>query len=373
MSTQLSRNRQWIGGAVVITALLLAPLLLSDFRLGLLGRFLAYAILALGLDLIWGYTGILSLGHGVYFGLGAYCAAMYLKLEATGGKLPEFMGYSGIEQLPFFWQPFRFAWLAFPLAMIVPAALAAMLGYFAFRSRIKGVFFSILSQALALVMVTLFLSQIGLIGGTNGITNFKTIFGHDINDSATQRAFYFLTVATLALTYVLCRWLVHGRFGKLLLAIRDAENRVRFTGYDPVGFKVFVYAISAALAGLAGVLFVLQVGLITPTEMDVPHSIRMVLWVALGGRATLIGPILGTLLVNFGENALSESYPAMWSLMMGVAFLACILFMPRGLMGLVNDANRWIKNRRERSSSTRIAEKSVTSHATTETIENSVV
>jgi urea transport system permease protein len=236
------------------------------------------------------------------------------------------------------------------------------------------VFFSILSQALALVVVTFFLSQIGTIGGTNGITNFKTIFGYDINSTATQRVFYFVTVAALVLTFALCRWLVNGRVGKLLIAIRDGENRVRFTGYDPVQYKVFVYALSAGLAGLAGVLFVLQVGLITPTEMDVTHSVRMVLWVALGGRATLVGAVLGTLLVNFGENALSESYPAMWSLMLGVSFLACILFLAARRNGFDRRHRRKKMQRRKAASpltSTRSAGAEVNN--TTDAAENPVV
>jgi urea transport system permease protein len=186
------------------------------------------------------------------------------------------------------------------------------------------------------------------------MTNFKTIFGYDINDGATQKFFYFLSAALLIGTYLLCRWFVQGRAGKILVAIRDGENRVRFTGYNPVAYKTFVYAFSAGLAGLAGALFVLQVGLITPTEMDIAHSVQMVLWVALGGRGTLVGAVLGTLMVNFGGNALSESYPAIWSLLMGAAFLAVILFMPRGVMGLIHDAPIWIKQKLQgRNASTR--------------------
>jgi urea transport system permease protein len=309
------------------------PIALSDFRLGLLGRFLCYAILALGIDLIWGYTGILSLGHGVYFGLGCYCMAMYLKLEASGGKMPDFMAWSGVETMPFWWQPFKNPFFAIAAAILVPTLLAAILGFFSFRSRVKGVFFSILSQALAMVVVTLFIGQQGFTGGTNGMTNFKTIFGHDLNSSATQHVLFSLSAIALAGIYLLSRGLVNSKLGKILVAIRDGENRVRFTGYDPTAYKTFIYAVSAGFAGLAGMLFVLQVGLITPTEMDITHSVKMVLWVALGGRATLIGAVLGAIVVNGAENWLSETWPATWSYMMGAAFLVTVLYLPTGIVG----------------------------------------
>jgi len=344
---------QWIMGALLVLALLLAPFVLSDFRLSLLARFLCYAILALGLDLIWGYTGILSLGHGVYFGLGAYCMAMHLKLEATKGQMPDFMAWSGVDKMPWFWQPFRFAWFAIPAAIIVPTVLAAILGYCTFRSRIKGVFFSILSQALSIVVVTLFVGQQGYTGGTNGMTNYKTLFGYDLNSISTQHFFYWFTALALVGVYLLSRWLVAGRLGKILIAIRDGENRVRYTGYDPVMYKVFIYALSASLAGLAGILFVLQVGLITPTEMDIVHSIKMVLWVALGGRATLTGAVLGAVLVNAAENALSENYPAIWSFLMGGLFLVSVLFLPQGLMGWFNTLPATIRAKRAKKSEPR--------------------
>ena len=344
-STRLRGRIHLIGFLLATGLLLLLPAFASDFYLGLTARFLCYAILAVALDLIWGYAGILSLGHGVYFGLGAYCAAMYLKLEATRGKMPDFMAWSGVETMPWWWKPFAYPGFALAMAIIVPTVLAAALGFLTFRSRIKGVFFSILSQALAIVVVTLFIGQQGNTGGSNGMTDFKTLLGYNLNDAKTQHFFYFVTVATLALIYLGCRKLVSGKVGKILVAIRDGENRVRFMGYDPVMFKTFAYAISGALAGIAGVLFVLQVGLITPTEMDITHSIRMVLWVALGGRGTLIGAILGALLVNFGENKLSEQYPAVWQFFVGALFLVTVLFLPRGIMGLASDLWAKWKNR----------------------------
>lgn len=327
--------------------LLPAPFALPDFRLSLLGRFLCYAIVAIGLDLIWGYTGILSLGHGVYFGLGAYCMAMYLKLEASGGKMPDFMAWSGLEALPFWWRPFASPVFAICAAIFVPTILATLLGFLSFRSRVTGVFFSILSQALALVVVTFFIGQQGTTGGTNGMTNFKTIFGHDLNTASTQHVFYWLSLAALGAVWFFSRRLVNGKIGRILQAIRDGENRVRFTGYDPAAYKTFVYALSAGFAGLAGMLFVLQVGLITPTEMDVAHSVNMVLWVALGGRGTLLGAVLGAVLVNLGQNQLSESFPTQWLYFLGFGFLIFVMFLPRGLVGLWRDAQTFLARRRE--------------------------
>jgi len=352
--TEKGKIVRLVCGGLLLIALLALPLLpapfaLSDFRLALLSRFLCYAILAIGLDLIWGYTGILSLGHGVYFGLGAYCMAMYLKLEASKGQMPDFMAWSGVEKMPWFWQPFQSAWFAIPMAILLPTALAALLGYCTFRSRVKGVFFSILSQALALVVVTLFIGQQGYTGGTNGMTNFKTIFGYDLNAIGTQHFFYWLTVVALAGIYLASRWLVSGRMGKILVAIRDGENRVRFTGYDPAAFKVFIYALSASFAGLAGMLFVLQIGLITPTEMDVMHSIKMVLWVALGGRGTLTGAVLGAVLVNSAENLLSEKFPTIWMYFIGGSFIVFVLFLPHGIMGWLNQTWAKLSTRRSRN------------------------
>ncbi len=310
-------------------------MLLSEFRLGLLARFLTYGIVALGLDLIWGYTGILSLGHGVFFGLGAYCTAMYLKLEASGGKMPDFMAWSGVDDMPFWWKPFRYAWFALPASIFIPMLLGAILGYAAFRNRIKGVFFSILSQALALVMVTLFIGQQGYTGGTNGMTNFKTFLGLDLNSDHVGHILYWVTAVILIAVYFGCRALVNSKVGKILVAIRDGENRARFIGYDPVAYQTFVYSLSAALAGLAGMLFVMQEGLITPTKMDILPSIEMVLWVAIGGRGTLFGAVLGAIVVNSGANLLSEQYPETWSYMLGACFVAVVLFMPQGIVGLV--------------------------------------
>ncbi|GFZ76981.1 ABC transporter permease [Paenibacillus marchantiophytorum] len=329
---------------VFLIAIALAPLFLSEFRLSLLGKFLAYAIIAMGIDLIWGYTGILSLGHGVYFGLGAYCMAMHLKLAATPDQLPDFMSWSGVESLPWFWVPFHNAGAAFLLALIVPMIVAFILGYFTFRNRIKGAFFSILSQALVIITVTLFVGQQGYTGGTNGLTNFSTFLGLDLQAQSTKLLFFYLTLAIVALVLILCSILVTSRLGNILTAIRDGENRVRFIGYNPVTYKVFIYCASAGLAGLAGVLFVLQEGIISPAQMGIVPSIEMVLWVAIGGRSTIGGAVLGALVTNAAKTTFSEAYPAWWPIMLGAMFIIVVLLLPKGIVGTITHyTSNWKK------------------------------
>ncbi|WP_081823851.1 urea ABC transporter permease subunit UrtC [Paenibacillus sp. UNC451MF] len=318
---------------ILLIIMLAAPMFLSEFRLSLLSKFLSYAILAMGLDLIWGYTGILSLGHGVYFGLGAYCMAMHLKLVASDGGLPDFMSWSGIDKLPWFWVPFHSAAGAFILALLIPMAVAFILGYLTFRNRIKGTFFSILSQALVIITVTLFVGQQGYTGGTNGLTNFNTFLGLSVAEHSTKLAFYYITVFVVIGTLLLCLWLAGTRLGKILVAIRDAENRVRFIGYNPVTYKVFIYCFSAGLAGLAGVLFVLQEGIISPAQMGIVPSIEMVLWVAIGGRASIFGAILGAIITNSAKTTFSEAYPEWWPIIMGAMFIIVVLFLPKGIVG----------------------------------------
>jgi urea transport system permease protein len=325
---------QWIGYVVFALVLAIAPLYLSEFRLNLLGKFLSLSILALGICLIWGYTGILSLGHGVYFGLGAYCMAMYLKLESTGGHLPDFMEWSGLTELPLFWKPFANPVFALCAAILLPVLLAAVLGYLTFRNRIRGVYFSILSQALVIIFVTLFIGKQEYTGGTNGLTNFSTIFGFGLASPEVQLAIYWITLAILGLVFVFCLLLVRSRLGRLLIAIRDGEDRVRFCGFNPTSYSVFVYCLSAAFAGLAGVFFVLQVGIISPTMMGIIPSVEMVLWVAVGGRQSLIGAVIGTILTNGAKSFFSESYPEIWLILLGAMFVVIVLFLPSGLVGL---------------------------------------
>lgn len=323
-----------IVAAIALCLILVMPAILSSFRLNLLGRFLALAIVALGIDLIWGYTGMLSLGHGIFFALGGYAIAMHLQLAPLEpGRLPEFMNLYGGTELPAFWTPFY----SFPLAtagvIIIPAILAAILGYLVFRNRIRGVYFSILTQAATIVFFNFFNGQQKLFNGTNGLTNYKTLLGLEVKATQTQFIFYAFTVILLALSYALCRWLTKGRFGRLLIAIRDDESRVRFSGYDPTGFKVLVFAISAALAGIAGAMFTVQTGIISPKAMDIAFSIEMVIWVAVGGRASLVGAVLGAVLVNFGKSFLSEQFPEIWLFFQGALFLLVVTVLPDGIVG----------------------------------------
>jgi len=342
ITEKLARDRRWqlIAYLALAAALFAAPLYLSDFRLSLLAKFLAFAILAIGLDLLWGYTGILSLGQGVFFGIGAYCMAMYLKLEATGGKLPDFMQWSGVGSLPWWWQPFHYLWVAALLAILLPMLLAALLGWFTFRNRIKGVYFTILTQALVIITTTLLIGQQGFTGGTNGITNFSTVLGRAISQPSTRLALYFITLLALIGVFLLCRWLVTSRFGQVLRAIRDGENRVRFLGYDPAAYKIFVFSVSAGIAGIAGMLSVFHVGIIAPSMIGIVPSIEMALWVAIGGRGTLIGAVIGALALNWGKSLFSEAYPDMWPYFMGLMLILVVVLLPRGIVGLADSVKQ---------------------------------
>lgn len=337
-------NKLWIevGTIAIITGLLVfvIPQFLyaigQGFRVGLLGRFMALGIAALGIDLIWGYTGLLSLGHGIFFGLGGYAFAMFLLLQIPAGQLPDFFNLNNVTELPWFWQPFSSLPVTIAAIILVPALVAAVVGYFVFRNRIRGVYFSILTQAALIVFFNIFNSQQKWINGTNGLkTDSANIFGKVVSSIEVQWIFYLLSLFGLIGAYGLCRWLTTGRFGRLLVAIRDDEPRVRFSGYDPTGFKVLVLAISAALAGIAGALFTVQSGIITPRAMDVSSSIEMVIWVAVGGRATLVGAIIGSILVNFAKSILSEQFPAVWLFFQGALFLLVVTALPDGLVGWV--------------------------------------
>ena len=348
ISTPAKSKQNWrslffeigIGLAIAIILIFVIPAVFTAtgqaFRITMLGRFLALAIVALGIDLIWGYTGLLSLGHGVFFGLGGYAIAMHLKLQFppdTIEKLPSFMPLYGITKLPALWEPFFSFEFTLLAVVLIPAIVGATLGYLVFRNRIRGVYFSILTQATTIIFFNFFNGQLQYINGTNGLTDFKTIFGYDVNAPETQRVFYVLTVVFLGLSYTLCRWLTTGRFGRLLIALRDDENRARFSGYDPTGFKVLVFAISAVLAGIGGALFTPQTGIISPKSMDIGLSIEMVIWVAVGGRGSLIGAFIGTILVNFAKSILSEQFPEIWLFFQGAMFLIVVMVLPDGLVG----------------------------------------
>ena len=341
--TQKQKNQKKLLEGAIIMGLglffaIIMPLILPTFRLQLLGRFLALAIAALGIDLIWGYTGLLSLGHGIFFALGGYALAMYLKLQLPAGEIPDFFTLYGVNDLPWLWKPFY----SFPFTLfaviIIPGIVAGLLGYLVFRNRIKGVYFSIITQAALIVFFNFFNGQQQLINGTNGLkTETDKIFGFVVGSAPVQLAFYEITILFLIATYLICRWLTSGRFGNLLIAIRDDEFRLRFSGYNPTWFKVLVFAISGALAGIAGALYTVQTGIITPNAMDVAFSIEMVIWVAVGGRGSLIGAILGTLLVRLGRTVLSEQFPEVWLFFQGALFLIVVTVLPDGIVG-------WVRN-----------------------------
>jgi urea transport system permease protein len=313
---------------------------LSDFRLNQFGKFLAFGILALGLDLIWGYCGVLSLGQGVFFGFGAYCMGMYLALQigkesVYGSDLPDFMVWNQIKELPLFWYPFKTFIGGILGGILVPVIFATVFGFLAFRSRIKGVYFAIITQALAFAAWLVFNRNDTKLGGTNGLTDFKQLVGFRLADPSTQRGLYILTVLALAASYLLCRWIVASRAGKVLIAVRDSESRVTFSGYTPWNYKLFVFVVAAGLAGLSGMLYVPQVGIITPAMVGVLPSLEVVIWVAVGGRGTLIGAILGAVAVNYGRSLLTNYFPEAWPFILGGLFVIVVTVFPDGLVGMM--------------------------------------
>jgi urea transport system permease protein len=331
---ELLQRRGTLAAAVATFAVLaIVPWLLSDFHVSLLAKFLCFAIVAVSLDLIWGYAGILSIGHGVFFGLGAYAFGMYLKLEAAGSRLPDFMAWSGLSALPWFWQPFDDPAVAIVMVFVAPMAVGGLLGFLTFRSGIMGVYFSIVTQALALILALLLVGQQPYFGGTNGLTNFATIFGLRLNDPNVQFSLYYLALAGLVVAFVICAVITRSRFGLLLVALRDDPRRVRAYGYNPVAVNVLVFTISAGLAGMAGALFAPIAGIVSPAMIGVVPSIEMVIWVAVGGRGTLFGPIIGAILVNGAKSSLSESFPLFWQYFLGALFVGSVLFFPYGIWG----------------------------------------
>jgi len=327
--------RRWLPWLLLVAAALILPVLLPPFRLNLLGRFLSLGIVALGIDLIWGFTGMLSLGQGIFFALGGYALGMYLQLDSLEpGQLPEFFGLYGVTSLPAFWQPFSSPLFTFLAIWVIPALVASLLGYLVFRNRIKGVYFSILTQAALLVFFNFFNGQQKLINGTNGLkTDTARIFGALVGSDGMQRNLFWLTLVLVVLSYLLCRWLTSGRFGDALVAIRDDEPRLRFTGYNPTAYKTLVFAVAGAMAGVSGALYTVQSGIISPQFMAVPFSIEMVIWVAVGGRGTLIGAVLGAVAINYAKSLVSEQLPETWLFIQGGLFLLVVTALPDGLVG----------------------------------------
>jgi len=335
-----SIHRRWpvfILWIVLMAAGLAAPFILPPFRLNLLGRFLSLAIAALGIDLIWGFTGMLSLGQGIFFALGGYAAAMYLQLNSSAslsGGIPEFFGLYGVKALPLFWEPFRSLFFTLVAIWLLPAIVAALLGYLVFRNRIKGVYFSILTQAALIIFFNFFNGQQKLINGTNGLkTDVTELFGQYVGSNLIQRQFFWITALLVVVSWAFCHWIVRDRFGNVLIAIRDDEPRIRFTGFDPTIFKTIVFAIAGALAGISGAMYTVQSGIVSPQYMTVPFSIEMVIWVAVGGRGTLVGAILGAVVINYAKSLVSEALPQSWLFIQGGLFILVVTALPDGVLG----------------------------------------
>ncbi|BCS42520.1 MULTISPECIES: urea ABC transporter permease subunit UrtC [Pseudomonas] len=332
-------------GIVILAVLLALPLLsllpadnsfqVSAYTLTLVGKILCYAIVALALDLVWGYAGLLSLGHGLFFALGGYAMGMYLMRQAAGDGLPAFMTFLSWTELPWYWAGTdNFLW-ALCLVVLAPGLLALVFGFFAFRSRIKGVYFSIMTQALTFAGMLLFFRNETGFGGNNGFTNFRSILGFSISSQGTRATLFLATVLLLIASLYIGWRLAQSKFGRVLTALRDAENRLMFCGYDPRGFKLFVWVLSAVLCGLAGALYVPQVGIINPSEMSPTNSIEAAVWVALGGRGTLIGPLLGAGLVNGMKSWFTVAFPEYWLFFLGALFIIVTLYLTKGVIGLL--------------------------------------
>ena len=349
-SKRLKRCLHLFLWVVIIAAIIAAPTFLPVFRLNLLGRYLSLAIVAVGVDLIWGFAGLLSLGQGIFFALGGYCAAMYLQLNSSAdlpNAIPEFFGLYGVKQLPFFWEPFKSPLFTLIAIWLVPALVAGLLGFLVFRNRIKGVYFSILTQAALLVFFNFFNGQQKLINGTNGLkTDVTELFGQMVGSDLVQRWFFWLTALLVIFTWFFARWIVRDRFGNVLIGIRDDEPRVRFTGYNPTVFKTIIFSIAGGLAGISGALYTVQSGIVSPQFMTVPFSIEMVIWVAVGGRGTLLGAILGAVAINYAKSLVSEALPASWMFIQGGMFILVVTALPEGVLGwLQSDGPRNVLSR----------------------------
>jgi urea transport system permease protein len=331
-----------------------SPIYLSSYFVALFGKYICYALLALALDLIWGYCGILSLGHGAFFALGGYAMGMYLMRQiGTRGVyanpvLPDFMVFLNWKELPVYWYGFQHFSYALLMVVLVPGLLAFVFGWFAFRSRVTGVYLSIITQALTFALLLGFFRNDFGFGGNNGLTDFKDILGFNVQAQGTRAALFFISTVALMIEFVICRFIVTSKFGKVLVAIRDAETRTRFLGYRVESYKLCVFTLSACMAGVAGALYVPQVGIINPSEFSPANSIEAVIWVAVGGRGTLMGAVLGAVLVNYGKTFFtSGAFAPYWLFLLGSLFIAVTLFMPRGIVGTFR---YWAAERRARSS-----------------------
>lgn len=344
-ATSARRRVEFILVAIVAVLLfLILPVLnaqgvISNFSLNLWGKYLCYALLAISVDLLWGYTGLLSLGQALFFTLGGYMHGMYLmrmigELGQHKKPIPDFLVFLGWTELPSFWKPFASFPFALTMVFLVPGLIAYLFGFLAFRSRIKGVYFSILTQALTYGASLMFFRNNLLMGGNNGFTDFKFILGYDLLAPATQRALFIATAATLLMVYIGCRWLSRTKFGLVQQAIRDGENRVLFSGYATAHYKLFVFVLAACIAAAGGALYVPQVGIINPSEMTPDKSLEAVVWCAVGGRGTLVGPILGAISINALKSFATRAFPDLWLLILGGLFILMVLFLPGGLVSI---------------------------------------
>ncbi|MEO0992319.1 MAG: urea ABC transporter permease subunit UrtC [Pseudomonadota bacterium] len=335
------------GFAILALVIFVAlPMGLDSFRLNLFGKYLTYAFVAVGLVLCWGAGGILSLGQGIFFGLGGYCMAMFLKLEASTPEntsiqstpgIPDFMDWNQLTALPWWWEPFNYLPLALLAVLIVPSALAFVVGYAMFRRRVGGVYFAIITQALVSVLTILIIGQQGYTGGINGMTDLRTLLGWDIRTDEAKTTLYFVNGVLLFGCLFLAQYVRRSKLGRVLIAMRDQEERVRFSGYDVASFKVFVFCLGAAMAAVGGAMFTLQVGFMSPTLIGIVPSIEMVIFCAVGGRHSILGAVYGALLVNWAKTTFSEQFPELWLLGLGGLFIAVVLVFPNGLAGIYED------------------------------------
>jgi len=348
---QIHSRRAWLAvGVVFLAGGVLIPVLnalpessalhFPDYLVPLFGKFLCFGIAALGMDMVWGYAGILSLGHALFFAMGGYGMGMYLMRSIAGegvyrSDLPDFMVFLDWKKLPWYWEGFQHFGFAVAMLLIVPGVIALVFGWLTFRSRIKGVYLSIVTQALTYAAMLLFFQNATGFGGNNGLTDFKDILGFNVQAPTTRAALFVSSTLALMLGFIICRVVVSSKFGKVLVAIRDAEARARFLGYRVEAYKLFVFTLSACMAGVAGALYVPQVGIINPSEMSPAASIEMAIWAAVGGRGTLVGPIIGAFFVNGAKSWFTQAFPEFWLYALGAMFIAVTLFLPQGIVGLV--------------------------------------
>lgn len=345
IGARLFEGRSGLLSLAILAVLILAilPLALDIFRLNLVGKYLSFAFVAVGLVLLWGYGGVLSLGQGIFFGLGGYAMAMFLKLEASDPEstsiqttpgIPDFMDWNQITELPFFWAPFNSLTFTLIAVVMAPALFAFLIGAAMFKRRVSGVYFAIITQAIALILTILIVGQQGLTGGINGITDLRTLKGWDIRTDEAQYLLYYINAVLLIGCILFGKYIIDGKLGRLLLAMRDKEDRVRFSGYDVSSFKIFVFCVAAAMSGIGGAMFTLQVGFMSPSFVGIIPSIEFVIFAAVGGRFSLIGAAYGAMIVSWAKTMFSEAYPELWLLLMGALFISVVMFFPKGVAGV---------------------------------------